>query len=92
MGHRIELDEIEIALNKIKNIKRCVVTFGKKNNTYEITAWVILKNQKNCDFTKEVAKDLPNYMIPRKFNFIKDLPINPNGKIDKIKLKEGYYD
>ena len=31
-------------------------------------------------------------MIPRKFNFIENFPINLNGKIDKVSLKEGYYD
>ena len=91
MGHRIELNEIEIVLKKNKNIKNCIVTFGKKNNIDEITAWIVSKKKLN-NLNKTISKKLPNYMIPRKFNFIENFPINLNGKIDKVSLKEGYYD
>ena len=91
MGHRIELNEIEIVLKKNKNIKNCIVTFGKKNNIDEITAWIVSKKKLN-NLNKTISKKLPNYMIPRKFNFIENFPINLNGKIDKVSLKKGYYD
>ena len=91
MGHRIELNEIEIVLRKNKKIQNCIVTFGKKDNVDEITAWIVSK-KKLTNLNKSISKKLPYYMIPRKFNFIENFPINPNGKIDKVSLKRGYYD
>ena len=46
MGHRIELNEIEIVLKKNKNIKNCIVTL-EKNNIDEITAWIVSKKKLN---------------------------------------------
>ena len=61
--------------------------FWKKNNIDEITAWIVSKNKLN-NLNKTISKKLPNYMIPRKFNFIENFPINLNGKIDKVSLKK----
>ena len=36
----------------------------------------------------ELYKFLPNYMIPKKINFLKEFPMNINGKVDRKKLKE----
>ena len=92
MGHRIELDEIEKAINSLKNVKRSLVTFGKKNNTTEITGWISShKNQEN-KIIYQLSKILPNYMIPTKINYIKKIPINNNGKVDRLKITSNYYD
>ena len=36
---------------------------------------------------KSLKKIIPSYMIPNKFLFFKDLPKNPNGKIDRKKIQ-----
>ena len=92
LGHRIELDEIEKVLNGLKNIKRGIVTFGKKNNINEITGWVFSVKKEENDIKLELSKVLPNYMIPSKINYLDKIPINNNGKVDKLKIKLDYYD
>ena len=38
---------------------------------------------------KELAELIPAYMIPRKFVYCKNLPMTPNGKVDRKQLVNG---
>ena len=78
LGHRIELDEIEKALNSLNKIKGSIVTYGKKNNINEITGWVFNCKKKEREIKYELIKILPNYMIPSRINYLKKIPINNN--------------
>ena len=91
MGHRIELDEIELAINKIKNVKQNVTCFGKKNGRYEIVSWVEHKTSLK-KIINNLKLILPSYMIPKKIIELKKLPKNNNGKLDRIALEKQYYD
>ena len=88
MGYRIELEEIESALNTIKEIKECAVVSKILDDKTLIYACVSLEK-----FDKEAIKlklkdVIPYYMMPDFYlNFAK-LPKNPNGKIDKVKIIE----
>ena len=47
----------------------------------------------DSDLDKEYVKEklllsIPEYMIPGKYIYVEDMPINANGKIDRVKLKE----
>ena len=60
-----------------------------------LAAYVILKNRKAVsDFEmlrglkRQLAERLPDYMIPRKFIFLTEFPITPNGKADRRRLAE----
>lgn len=37
---------------------------------------------------KLIGSELPTYMIPTRFEYMKLFPRNTNGKIDRLKLKE----
>jgi D-alanine--poly(phosphoribitol) ligase subunit 1 len=37
---------------------------------------------------KELAEKLPAYMIPKRFTFYQELPMTPNGKIDRKQIRE----
>lgn len=91
MGHRIELDEIELVINKIKDVKQNVTCFGKKNGRYEIVSWVEHKTSLN-KIISNLKLILPSYMIPKKIIELKKLPKNNNGKLDRIALEKQYYD
>nr|BFD32298.1 hypothetical protein GTC16762_19160 [Pigmentibacter ruber] len=81
-GFRIELEEIELAISEIEEIKQNVVIFCNKNI---LISFFVLKNEKTIsdDKIKEILiKKLPNYMLPSKFVQIDKIPLNASGKID----------
>jgi len=90
MGYRIEVEEIELAINEIEDIKQCAVLYHRINDSYGKIVAFISTNNKDIDaqFIQVKLKNmLPTYMIPGIFKFYDELPKNANGKIDKNELK-----
>lgn len=87
-GQRVEIYEIESALNGIKGMRECAVkAFCDKHGQNYLVAFVV------CDSSAELLRDeltksLVEYMIPRYFVFMDVLPKNVNGKIDRKSLNE----
>jgi D-alanine--poly(phosphoribitol) ligase subunit 1 len=90
-GYRIELEEIEQSINKIKGVKECAVCFGRVRKIYKIVAFVVHDNVFN-KIIRTLNKDLPKYMIPQLIITKKNLPKNNNGKIDRKLLKINFFD
>ncbi len=86
MGHRIELGEIEVALNAIPFIDTSCCLYDEER------AKIYCFYQSQSDDTKAIIKflsdKLPKYMWPNVFRRYDKLPMNKNGKIDRVKLKE----
>lgn len=96
-GFRIEIEDIENNLRKVKNINNAVVfpIFNEEHKISHLTAYVVLNeenelsNLKNSILIKnELKKLIPSYMIPRNIKILKEFPLNTNGKIDRKKLME----
>lgn len=85
MGHRIELEEIEMAINSFSPIERACCVFEEKRN--RITAFYV-GSMEAKELSEQMRKSLPSYMIPTAFRTITEFPITPNGKIDRKKLLE----
>jgi len=90
-GNRVEPGEIETRLLKHKDIKQCVVVAreDKKSQEQYLSAYFAAK--KNVDVSglrNFLKKTLPGYMIPMVFVRLKELPLNQNGKIDRLNLPE----
>tara|TARA_B100001287_G_scaffold106033_1_gene89230 strand:+ start:9154 stop:10665 length:1512 start_codon:yes stop_codon:yes gene_type:complete len=85
MGFRIELEEIENALNSFNYVNECAVVYKRINDSYgKIFAYLVVDKTSEEDKIKNQLKSLiPNYMIPNKFKFLEKLPKNANGKIDR---------
>ena len=85
MGHRIELEEIELAINKHKEIERvCCLYDEEKSKLYAFYIGSIDKN----NLKKELSAQLPIFMVPNVLRQIENMPITKNGKIDrKLLLK-----
>ena len=88
MGYRIELEEIESALNSIHDINESAVLYDRvKLNYGKIVAFVGTKNDvSESQLKNALHKLLPDYMIPSIINIKDQLPKNRNGKIDKRRL------
>ncbi len=89
MGYRIELQEIDVAVSSLKYIDLCATLYQKE--TDKIVVFVSL-NQSVENINKTLLNDLkeivPAYMLPSRIQVLDALPLNPNGKIDRVKLKE----
>lgn len=81
MGYRIELGEIETAVYNFVDHCACLYIDNKI-----ILCYVGSINQR--DLHSELNKVLPSYMLPNKYYQFESLPLNANGKVDRIKLKE----
>ncbi|MED1790442.1 amino acid adenylation domain-containing protein [Brevibacillus laterosporus] len=93
-GHRIEIKEIEHVLCEHPVVKQCVTVveddekYGKK-----LVAYVVLissDGESSISLTRELRiflqGKLPFFMIPNAIKILEDIPLNPNGKIDRKKL------
>jgi surfactin family lipopeptide synthetase A len=88
-GHRVELNEIEYALDKIQEIKKSVVTTYIKEGELIIIAHYTLKESMNLNDSqlKQKSRELmPEYMIPSHFVYQREFPCTLTGKIDRKKL------
>ncbi|MBZ2208605.1 amino acid adenylation domain-containing protein [Massilia sp. R798] len=90
MGYRIELEEIEAALNTLPTVTECAVIYHKlAEGLGEIVAFAALDdaNATTEALLAQLAALLPAYMVPRKVNLMAGLPKNANGKIDRVSLQ-----
>lgn len=92
-GYRIELEEIEAAINSLPEVAECAVV-GVDSDGFEGTSVC-------CAFAPESGADvqapalraglsasLPSYMLPSRWKSMSALPKNVNGKIDRRRLRE----
>lgn len=96
LGHRVELGEIDAVLRQATGSELAValawpVQFGQASG---IVAF-ICPNEEHLDHAHSESliqaackKTLPVYMIPKKVYFIDSMPLNINGKINRLRLVE----
>ena len=83
-GRRIELGEIEAVLSALDGINRCCCLFNEKSqHLYFFYEGSINQSEIDC----EARKILPSYMVPSDYYRCDNMPLNANGKIDRVKLK-----
>ena len=87
MGHRIELGEIEVVVNMHKGIRTNCCIFD--DNRKKIVLYYVgsATRAEVAQFTKE---KLPRYMFPNVIIPLDEMPYTPNGKIDRVALKNRY--
>ncbi|API86805.1 non-ribosomal peptide synthetase [Francisella uliginis] len=84
-GFRIEIGEIEAAIMSLDYVKRSVVIVSENpNNEKVLVAYVTFqeKNDKSILLNKDLAKALPEYMIPSFILSLEEFPLNSSGKVD----------
>ncbi|HEX7023152.1 MAG TPA: amino acid adenylation domain-containing protein, partial [Trueperaceae bacterium] len=91
-GYRIELGEIEAAVSSLTGLRECAVV-GVRVGGFEGTAiCCAYAPSQGCapepaSLRGQLAELLPRYMLPNHWMSYEVLPKNPNGKIDRKKLK-----
>ena len=91
MGYRIELEEIEAALNCLDYVSEAAVLHTSVNGLSRIVAVVAGSIAVDGERIRaELKQIIPDYMIPSVFHSEEMLPKNANGKVDRRFLAQKY--
>lgn len=93
MGHRIELGEIEAVASGVDGIMSCGCIYD--NEKQKIVLFCEVSKEGDSILTGPVIRNilrekLSSYMVPGKVVIVEHIPLNANGKIDRVTLKEQY--
>lgn len=80
-GHRVELGEVEVALKQLA--VDAVVLDYVEGDLKELAAFVV---GEHAELRSRLAKLVPEYMLPKQFIAIAQLPLTPSGKVDRRAL------
>lgn len=78
-GHRIDLAEIEVALNKIDSVEQAVVVYA--NN--KLNAYLVAQPESEIYIKRTIERCLPSFMHPNNYILVDHIPLTENGKIDR---------
>jgi non-ribosomal peptide synthetase component F len=92
LGFRVDLGEIEAALLEESGAAFAFVDVARLRDGFEELVCVL---PTSCAPRKKAIREalksqLEPYMIPKVWKFQDDLPLNPNGKIDRAAIKAGW--
>lgn len=80
-GVRIELGEVEAALNSLDDVRQAaVLVSGERLIGYAVTA------ASGQQLREQLAQVLPEYLVPQRIVVLDELPLTAHGKLDKAAL------
>ncbi len=89
-GHRIELGEVEAAIARLPQVRDAVVVMrGETTDTRRLVAYVVAAASSGAppaNLWNDLKPLLPEYMLPASIVWLKSLPLDANGKIDRRAL------
>src|SRR5690606_1990273 len=87
-GFRIEPEEIENTLMSLQDIDEAVVLALNDNLIAFVKPFDFDKidNEQINQWKNYLINQLPSYFVPNQIKLIKELPITPNGKLDRNAL------
>ncbi|CAF4097549.1 unnamed protein product, partial [Adineta steineri] len=91
-GQRIELSVIEsVIIQSSSDIFNCIVIKEESSNDSYLSAYIKLRGEKDknnirTELIQICHNHLPSHMIPSKWIFVSEFPLNANGKIDRHQL------
>ena len=98
-GHRIELGEIDAALSRIPALRQGVATVHRHPTTQAATLIAHVRARHRVEVAafdeqeagralrEELSRVLPGYMVPSRFVWVDDFPLNSSGKVDRKALR-----
>ncbi len=90
-GYRIEIGEVESALNRISYLKNAVVAVIEEHRGKRLAALIVVEDQAQFEeekLKKELEEYLPAYMIPDLLRLSDEIPQTGNGKPDRKKIQQ----
>ena len=86
-GQRIELGEIEKVISEVTDIESVAVIIKENNGQDALVAFCCGNENAILEVIAHCENKLPQYMLPSKFQFIQEMPLNHSGKLDRNALK-----
>lgn len=88
-GYRIEVGEIESVLLASGAVKEAAVIAKKHGEENFMACFYNSNKELNPDTIRNILRQkLPEYMIPSYFLYVDEMPLTPNGKIDRKQLAQ----
>ena len=87
MGHRIELEEIQLTLDQTEGVTRSCCIYGEQEQ--KLVAFYVGEIDKK-ELRRKVKEQMPAFMLPDKFLHMDEMPMTKNGKIDRAALWNHY--
>lgn len=87
MGYRIELGEVETAVLAENGITAAVCLYDAEK--LKIVC-IFSGDVEGNALARALRRRLPKYMLPNIYHVMETLPMTPNGKIDRVALREMY--
>ena len=94
-GFRIEPGEIEFALRQHLAVDECLVALIGADSDHAQLVVALASTDSNRSEPKalraQLARSLPDYMVPARVMVLPTFPVLPNGKIDRQRILEGFF-
>ena len=88
-GHRIQIDEVEKALQGIPQLNQVAVVAQDWRSDKRLIAYVVPqagRMPKISELRSALAEKLPDFMVPSLFVCVDSMPLTPTGKVDRHAL------
>jgi len=88
-GFRIEIGDIESALLGCREVTQAIVVAqGTPNGDKQLVAYVVPMDNhlETNELRRQLINLLPDYMVPAHFMLLNEMPLTPNGKVDRKAL------
>lgn len=91
-GFRIELEEIREVILQASGVMECLVIADSQQGGHkQLLAYIVVDEPENFSTTilrQQLARQLPDYMLPASIIALAAFPLTNNGKVDRSKLPE----
>lgn len=91
-GYRVEIAEVEMQLRHVEGVRQVVVVaVPHQMRSSRLIAYIEpdIQNVPSIQsIQSSLLEKLPEYMLPSRYIFLNQLPINASGKIDRLALPE----
>jgi natural product biosynthesis luciferase-like monooxygenase protein len=87
-GFRVELGEVETVLREAPSVSAAVVVARGPVTARQLVAFLVADgpDQDTASVRDAIRERLPEYMVPTRWVWLDELPLNPNGKVDRARL------
>nr|WP_233426242.1 non-ribosomal peptide synthetase [Paenibacillus massiliensis] len=87
-GYRIELGEVEAQLLKVEAVQEVIVLAqADDQGQNQLVAYYVAEQEVGAsELRAQLAAELPSYMVPSYLIQLEQMPLTPNGKIDRKAL------